>query len=43
VFELSSYVKTIQGKDQGVVVEFVNPKYKVLPFTGTSIHVYIML
>ncbi|KAG5181643.1 nucleotide-diphospho-sugar transferase [Tribonema minus] len=28
VFELGSYVKTLQGKDEGVVVEFVNPKYK---------------
>lgn len=28
VFELDSYYKTLQGEDQGVVVEFVNPKYK---------------
>lgn len=28
VFELNSYVKTLQGPDQGVVNEFVNPKYK---------------
>lgn len=28
MFELDSYYKTLQGEDQGVVVEFVNPKYK---------------
>jgi len=28
VFELDSYFRTLQGEDQGVVVEFVNPKYK---------------
>jgi len=28
VFELESYFRTLQGEDQGVVVEFVNPKYK---------------
>ena len=28
VLELNSYYKTLQGEDQGVVVEFVNPKYK---------------
>lgn len=26
--ELSSYAKTLRGEDQGVVIEFVNPKYK---------------
>jgi UDP-sugar pyrophosphorylase len=34
VFELNSYVKTVSGKDQGVVVEFVNPKYKVSSTTS---------
>lgn len=28
VLELNSYYNTLQGEDQGVVVEFVNPKYK---------------
>jgi UDP-sugar pyrophosphorylase len=28
VLELSSYAKTLRGEDQGVVLEFVNPKYK---------------
>jgi UDP-sugar pyrophosphorylase len=28
VFELESYGKTLAGEDQGVVMEFVNPKYK---------------
>lgn len=28
VMELSSYATTLRGEDQGVVVEFVNPKYK---------------
>ncbi|CAM9713899.1 unnamed protein product [Chrysoparadoxa australica] len=28
VFELSSYCKVLEGEDMGVVVEFVNPKYK---------------
>mmetsp|Transcript_17482 Transcript_17482/g.24893 ORF Transcript_17482/g.24893 Transcript_17482/m.24893 type:complete len:718 (+) Transcript_17482:92-2245(+) len=28
IFELKSYAKTLQGEDQGVVIEFVNPKYK---------------
>jgi len=28
VMELESYVNTLHGEDQGVVVEFVNPKYK---------------
>jgi len=27
IIELSSYSKTLSGEDQGVVVEFVNPKY----------------
>ena len=26
--ELSSYARTLRGEDQGVVLEFVNPKYK---------------
>jgi len=26
--ELSAYAKTLRGEDQGVVLEFVNPKYK---------------
>jgi len=28
VIELGSYAKTLRGEDQGVVLEFVNPKYK---------------
>jgi len=28
VLELSAYAKTLRGEDQGVVLEFVNPKYK---------------
>ena len=28
VMELSSYARTLRGEDQGVVLEFVNPKYK---------------
>jgi len=28
VLEMSAYAKTLRGEDQGVVVEFVNPKYK---------------
>mmetsp|Transcript_34830 Transcript_34830/g.42013 ORF Transcript_34830/g.42013 Transcript_34830/m.42013 type:complete len:706 (-) Transcript_34830:156-2273(-) len=28
VLELASYAKTLKGEDEGVVVEFVNPKYK---------------
>jgi len=28
VIELEAYAKTLNGEDQGVVVEFVNPKYK---------------
>lgn len=28
VLELNSYFHTLQGEDQGVVVEFVNPKFK---------------
>lgn len=28
VLELSAYSKTLRGEDQGVVLEFVNPKYK---------------
>lgn len=28
VIEIGSYAKTLRGEDQGVVVEFVNPKYK---------------
>ena len=28
VIELSSYAKTLRGEDQGVVLEFLNPKYK---------------
>lgn len=28
VIELEAYAKTLSGEDQGVVVEFVNPKYK---------------
>jgi len=28
IFELESYARTLDGEDQGVVVEFVNPKYK---------------
>lgn len=35
VIELDSYIKTLQGEDQGVVTEFVNPKYKD-PQTRTS-------
>lgn len=28
VLELSAYAKTLRGEDQGVVLEFVNPKYQ---------------
>jgi len=28
ILELGSYAKTLRGEDNGVVVEFVNPKYK---------------
>lgn len=28
IMELDAYAKTLNGEDQGVVVEFVNPKYK---------------
>lgn len=28
VIELEAYAKTLNGEDQGVVIEFVNPKYK---------------
>lgn len=28
ILELTSYAKTLRGEDKGVVVEFVNPKYK---------------
>ena len=28
VIEMGAYAKTLRGEDQGVVVEFVNPKYK---------------
>ncbi len=28
VIEMSAYAKTLRGEDQGVVLEFVNPKYK---------------
>jgi UDP-sugar pyrophosphorylase len=28
ILELSAYAKTLRGEDQGVVIEFVNPKYK---------------
>ena len=28
VMEMKSYAKTLRGEDEGVVVEFVNPKYK---------------
>jgi UDP-sugar pyrophosphorylase len=28
VIELEAYAKTLYGEDQGVVIEFVNPKYK---------------
>lgn len=28
VIEMSAYSKTLRGEDQGVVLEFVNPKYK---------------
>lgn len=28
VIELKAYAKTLHGDDQGVVIEFVNPKYK---------------
>jgi UDP-sugar pyrophosphorylase len=28
ILELSAYAKTLRGEDQGVVLEFVNPKYK---------------
>lgn len=28
VLEMQAYAKTLRGEDQGVVVEFVNPKYK---------------
>ncbi len=29
VMELQSYAKVLKGKDKGVVMEFVNPKYEV--------------
>ena len=29
VIEIGAYAKTLRGEDQGVVLEFVNPKYKV--------------
>jgi UDP-sugar pyrophosphorylase len=28
VIEMGAYAKTLRGEDQGVVLEFVNPKYK---------------
>ena len=28
VIEMNAYAKTLGGEDQGVVLEFVNPKYK---------------
>jgi len=28
VIEMGAYAKTLRGEDQGVVIEFVNPKYK---------------
>lgn len=28
VLELGAYARTLRGEDQGVVLEFVNPKYK---------------
>ena len=28
IIEMSAYAKTLRGEDQGVVLEFVNPKYK---------------
>jgi UDP-sugar pyrophosphorylase len=28
VMEMGAYARTLRGEDQGVVVEFVNPKYK---------------
>jgi UDP-sugar pyrophosphorylase len=28
VIELQAYAKVLRGEDQGVVIEFVNPKYK---------------
>jgi UDP-sugar pyrophosphorylase len=28
IIELGAYAKTLRGEDQGVVIEFVNPKYK---------------
>lgn len=28
VIEIGAYAKTLRGEDQGVVLEFVNPKYK---------------
>jgi UDP-sugar pyrophosphorylase len=28
ILEMSAYAKTLRGEDQGVVIEFVNPKYK---------------
>ena len=28
ILGMDAYVKTLRGEDQGVVVEFVNPKYK---------------
>lgn len=28
VIEMGAYARTLAGEDQGVVVEFVNPKYK---------------
>ena len=30
VLELGAYAKTLRGEDEGVVVEFVNPKYKAV-------------
>lgn len=28
VIEMGAYERTLRGEDQGVVIEFVNPKYK---------------
>ena len=28
VIEMGAYARTLRGEDQGVVIEFVNPKYK---------------
>ena len=28
IIEMGAYAKTLRGEDQGVVLEFVNPKYK---------------